>query len=318
MLCVLTPSGADAGAGDAAEGTLARGSAPAAVEPPEVRPIVLVHGYGSAPDIWRGAELQLREAGFDPIAVQWRPEPGQRAPQVAVHGLRPAIDVALSERGYAPDARFHAVGHSMGGLLLRFLIEHPWADVDRAWPHGGWTGDGVPDGDPAFAGRVASLVMISTPNQGARTGVALAACGVYRDPDWRPLGCDLAPKSPFVRHLGHRKTPGVDLPYLAIGVVTPAPFFFVAPYDGDGDGIARQHDHAVMAEAVAMDGEPFALWRAWQQADHFHVTCSAEVLGWVADFAREGKVPPAIGPRRRSENACRSISKRAFWESRAR
>ncbi len=272
---------------------------------------MLVHGYGSAPEIWRGAYVQLKAAGFDPIPVAWRPGPGQRAPQTAIQVLRPAIDAALAERGYPPDQRFHAVGHSMGGLLLRFLIEHPWADVDQAWGFGGWSGDGVPDGDPAFAGRVASLTMISTPNQGARTGVARAACGVYRDPDWRPLGCDLLAGSPFVRHLGDRK-PDNGIPYLGVGVVTPAPFFFVAPYDGDGDGVPRGHDHAVMAEAVRMEGAPFALWRAWSQSDHFHVTCSAEVLGWIERFAARGDVPPTAAKRGRSTNACEGIPK-AGW-----
>jgi pimeloyl-ACP methyl ester carboxylesterase len=282
---------------------------------PEVKPIVLVHGYGSGPDIWRGAEVQLREAGFDPISIPWRPAPGQRAPQAAVHVLLPAIESALAERGYEAGARFHAVGHSMGGLLLRFLIEHPWADVDDAWSLGGWSGDGVPDGDPEIAERVASLVMISTPNQGARTGVAYAACGVYHDKDWRPLGCDLGPKSPFVKHLGPRKPEGIAAPYLAVGVVTPAPFFFVENFDGDGDGIARGHDHAVMGEAVRLEGAPFALWRAWRQSDHFHVTCSTEVLGWVAAFAESGTEPPALAPRGPSTDACAGIPKEGWAPS---
>ncbi len=276
---------------------------------------MLVHGYGSAPDIWRGAIVRLREAGFDPIAVAWAPEAGQRAPQAAVFRLLPAIDAALARRGYPPGTPFHAVGHSMGGLVLRFLIEHPYADVDRPWRLGGWTGDGAPDGDPDFARRVLSLVMISTPNQGTHTGLGLAACGVYPKPTWRRLGCDIAPGSPFVRHLGAVKPAAAPARYLAIGVVTPAPFFFVPAYDGDGDGVARQHDHAVMAEAVRMEGAPFALWRAWQQSDHFHVTCSAEVIDWIADFARSGAVPPERGPRRRSKNACRGISKAGFWKT---
>lgn len=273
---------------------------------------MLLHGFGSDTDIWRGAEPALRAAGFDPIPIRWRPEPGQRAPQVAIHVLRPAIDAALVERGYAPDSRFHAVGHSMGGLLLRFLIEHPWADVDTPWRMGGWTGDGLPDGDPAFADRVASLVMISAPNQGARTGVAYAACGLFWDPDWRPLGCDLTPGSPFVRHLGSARPEGVDVPYLAIGVSTAVPMFFLAPFDGDGDGRPRGHDNAVMAEAVRVEGGAFALWRAWRQSDHFHVTCSAEVLGWIGAFAASGAVPPAAAPRRRSVNACAGNTKAAW------
>lgn len=280
-----------------------------AAEPPEVRPIVLVHGFGSDTDIWRGAEGPLRAAGFEPIAVRWRPAPGRRAPQVAIEVLRPAIDAALVEHGFPADSRFHAVTHSMGGLLLRFLIEHPFADVDTVWRMGGWTGDGRPDGDPAFADRVASLVMISTPNRGARTGVAFAACGLFWDPDWRPLGCDLTPGSPFVRHLGARKPAGLGTPYLSIGVSTLAQMFFVPPFDGDGDGRARGHDNAVMAEAVHVAGGAFALWRGWRQSDHFHVTCSAEVIDWIAAFAAAGTLPPPAAPRSPSVNACAGIPK---------
>lgn len=277
-------------------------------------PVILLHGFGSRADIWRGAEIALRDAGFDPIPVQWRPEPGQRAPQVAVHVVLPAIRDALVAHGHAPDAGFHAVGHSMGGLLLRFLIEHPWADVDDAWRIGGWSGDGVPDGDPTFAARVKSLTMISTPNQGARTGVAKAACALFPDPDWRPLGCDLTPDSPFVRHLGSTRPEGLATPYFSVGVSTAAPLFLLPPYDGSGDGDGRAHDNAVMAEATYLFGADWALYRGWTQSDHFHVTCSKTVIGWAIGFARSRSVPASAGPRERAVNLCAGVSK-AQWRA---
>ena len=81
-------------------------------------------------------------------------------------------------------------------------------------------------------------------------------------------------------------------------------------FEADGDGKGSGHDNAVMAEAVHMDGAPFAIWRGWDQHDHFHVTCSQEVLGWLVAFFRDGTEPPAPQRRRRwGGRACRGLAK---------
>ncbi len=274
-------------------------------------PVVLLHGFASHADIWRGSEVVLREAGFAPGPALWAPTEGMRSPQVAVRVLLPAIEAALSEKGYGPEARFHVVSHSMGGLLMRFLLEHPQADVDTPWPGGGWTGDRRPDGDPGLAQRVLSLVMISTPNRGARTGAAAAACASFPNRAWRRLACDLAPDSPFVDYLGSEAPAAFADRYLAIGVSTAAPMMLLPLLDADGDGTPRAHDNAVYADAVQLDGAAFALWRGWTQSDHFRVTCSEQVNRWIVGWLRERIVPP-IGPRVRSSDVCKGVSKSAW------
>ena len=277
-------------------------------------PVVLLHGFASRPDIWRGSEQILAEAGFEPVPVSWAPRPGMRSPQVARQVLLPAIEEALRSRGHAPGARFHVVAHSMAGLLMRFLVEHPRAAAETPWPGGGWTGDGRPDGDPALAGRLLSLVMLSTPNRGAHTGAAAAACAGFAKPVWRPLACDLAPDSPFVDFLGPAAPVELADRYLAIGVSTAAPLLLLPARDLDGDGVARGHDNAVYADAVKLDGAAFALWRGWTRSDHFRSTCSTELNGWIVGWLRD-RIVPLPGPRVRSRDACAGISK-AAWRKR--
>jgi hypothetical protein len=218
--------------------------------------------------------------------------------------LLPRIREALRARGYPDDAPFAAVGHSMGGLMLRWLAEQSAADADRPREDGSWEGDGQPDGDPAFGARLQSLVMISTPQRGARTGIARIACDSFRDPDWRKLGCDLVPGAPFLRALGAARPADAHARYLAIGVDTAA--FLLPPmlWDGNGDGRAMGHDNAVMTESARLDGAPFSVWRGWGTDDHFHVTCSAEVNRWIVGFLRDAELPADRRGRRNGGNLC--------------
>ncbi|HCP46424.1 MAG TPA: hypothetical protein DIU15_10295 [Deltaproteobacteria bacterium] len=281
--------------------------------------MVLVHGFDSGPEIWRGTARILQERGYLALPVLWAPEAGQRAPQVATQVLLPRIREALSAAGIPPESGFHVITHSLGGLLLRFLLEHPGEDADEPLSNGSWRGDGVPDGDPNLRQQVRSLIMLSTPNQGARTGVARMACSAYHRKEWRPLGCDMLLTSPFQTLLGTRKPSEVDTPYLAIGVEAPAPLFFAPPYDGDGDGQRAGHDNAVMAEAAQLDGAPFVVWRGWRQADHFHSTCSETVNGWFLSFLDRGAVPEPSTARSGRGDACRGLAKGAWrkaWELR--
>ncbi len=272
-------------------------------------PVVLLHGFASHPEMWRGTEVLLREAGFEPIAVLWRPEAGMRLPQVASQIVLPAVREELAARGYPPDAAWHGVGHSTGGLLLRWIAEHPYADADTVLPGGFWGGDGEGDGDPVLAASLRSLVMISTPSQGARTGVARIACDAWSDLDWRDLACDLVPAAPVLRCLGTRKPAEVGARYLSIGVETvpnllPAPLF-----DGNGDGNAHSHDNSVMAESGWLAGAPFVIWRGLQHRSHFSVSCSSTVNGWIAGFLEDGAVPLQPVGLQPSEDLCAGIEK---------
>jgi len=284
----------------------------------DARAVVLVHGFDSGPEIWRGTARILEAHGFVPLPVLWAPEPGQRAPQVATRVLLPRIRDALEVAGVDPASGFHVVTHSLGGLLLRFLLEHPELDADEALPDGAWRGDGVPDGDRTLQQRVRSLVMLSTPNQGARTGIARMACESYHRMAWRMLGCDMLPDSAFQRLLGTRKPPGLATRYLAIGVETPAPLFHARAYDGDGDGRGAGHDNAVMAEAARLEGAPFVVWRGWTQADHFQATCSSTVNSWVRLFLEDGSIPRQAPGRAAGGDACRGLAKlpwRKAWDA---
>ncbi len=248
---------------------------------PERPVVVLVHGFASAPRMWRGAEVALRAAGFDPVAVPWEPEVGMGIGETATEVLLPAIRAGLRTVGRPPDVPFHAVGHSTGGLLLRWLVEQT-PEAER----------------PA----VRSLVLLSTPNHGARTGVARIACDTFRQP-WRSLGCELIPGSPGLTALGGALPVGAP-PTLSVGVET-LPNLLPAPlYDGDGDGRAHSHDNAVMAESAWVQGATFRIWRGRRARSHFTVACSSTVLDWVVAFLRGEPVPAQRRGRQPASDLC--------------
>ena len=232
--------------------------------------------------MWRGAETVLREAGFEPVPVAWEPEKGMGVQESADRVLFPAIRDALTARGRPAETPFHAVGHSTGGLLVRWLAEQTES--------------------PGAREQVRSVALLSTPNQGARTGVARIACQSFRQP-WRSLACDLIPGSVALRTLG-TKAAG-DMPYLTVGVETlpnllPVPFF-----DGDGDGVAHSHDNAVMAESAWLDGATFRIWRGRKNRSHFTVSCSSTVNDWLVAFLRGEALPEQATGRQPSEDLCR-------------
>ncbi len=263
--------------------------------------MVLIHGFDSHPDIWRGTERLLREAGRVPILLHWRPkEAGQDTRETALEVVLPAIRDGLVAAGFDADAPFDAITHSMGGLVMRVLLEH-------AAEHE----------DPTLPSRVGSLAMLSPPHRGAHTGIASIACDSYRDLAWRDVACDLKPGSPLLEALGDRKPDHVPTRYLSIGVATAAPFFLVPLYDGDGDGRPAGHDNAVMAESgwLPGPGSDFVVWRGWDRPDHFTSPCSAEVNRWILEFLDAGVVPTPAKGRVRGGDACAGLSK-AEWRAR--
>jgi len=261
-------------------------------------PVVLVHGFDGGPEDWRGTAEVLEAQGFDPLLLDWGPGSATGAAEVANTVLAPAVEGVLQSAGYVPGDSFHLVGHSLGGLLARVLIE--------------WPGSAV-----TLAPRVRSLVMISTPNQGARTGLARAACHLYHEPRWRPLACDMVEGSTFLETLGSARPEDVEIPYLSIGAEAAAVLFPAPPYDGDGDGRSAGHDNAVMAEASYLAGAPFVTWRGRRRASHHRVLCSSVVNGWIADFLRDGTVPAPPPGRLASEDSCHGVSKKAWLRARA-
>lgn len=240
-------------------------------------PVVLVHGFASHPRMWRGTARLLEEAGFLPVPVAWEPEEGMGIPEAARDVLAPRVEEALAALGVPPDAPLFAVGHSTGGLLLRWLVQQE-----------GWD-------------RIQRLALLSTPNHGARTGVARIACDTYRQP-WRAVACDLIPGSAALEALGPLAPS--EVPTLSVGVET-VPNLLPAPlYDGDGDGRAHTHDNAVMAESAWLEGATFRIWRGRRHRSHFSVSCSSAVNGWVLAFFRGESVPEQARGLQVSEDVC--------------
>jgi len=231
--------------------------------------------------MWRGTKPLLAEAGFVPIAVAWEPKPGMGVEGAALEVLLPTIRRELVAAGFSATTSYHAVGHSSGGLPLRWLLQ---------------------EGGEEVGAQIRSLTLVSTPNHGARTGLARIACASFRQP-WRALACDLIPGSEPLTTLGHA-APADGPPTLAIGVETLPNLLIAPPFDADGDGVAHSHDNAVMAESPYLEGATFRIWSG-RRLSHFSVSCSSTVNGWILAFL-QGKDVPEQGPDSQpGEDLCR-------------
>jgi hypothetical protein len=165
-------------------------------------PVVEVAGLGSTGAGFDLLTRTLEAAGttvldFDPQtpgaqALVYQPKTGARIPDVAVDVVQPAIRDALRRAGFDPETQVvDVVAHSMGGLLVRYLIEHPVAH---------------------WALQVDDLVMVATPNHGS--GVIAWETGLGGR-HFAGLGQDMNPGSAFLRALGTREPAGEV--YTAIG-----------------------------------------------------------------------------------------------------
>jgi hypothetical protein len=163
------------------------------------------------------------------------------------------IKVALAQQGYDSDhQRIDVVAHSMGGLIARFLIEHPGADVDHFGTRG-WYGDGKPDCDGNWASRIDDLVMLGTPNHGTWEGWIPATLPAFGR--WNATGADMRPGSAFLTAMGDA-VPAHET-YSCIGG-NPAYGGFLQR-DYDGDGVAHGFDGIVPAESPYVRGCNFDL-----------------------------------------------------------
>lgn len=121
------------------------------------------------------------EAGTQPLLYE--PPGGARIPDVAVDIVQPAIRDALARAGLDPDTQVvDVVAHSMGGLAVRYLVEHPVGD---------------------WARQVDDLVMVATPNHGSDVIGWETAGGHFAG-----LGRDMRPGAAFLRALGDREPAG--------------------------------------------------------------------------------------------------------------
>jgi len=127
-------------------------------------PVVLVHGLVDNRSVFAVMRRSLRRRGFAQVC-SWNYSPLQRDVQSAAEALGRHIERVCRETGHD---RVHVVGHSLGGLVARYLVQRLGGDE-----------------------RVESLVTLGTPHAGSRWAHVLPT----------PLVRQLRPGSPLIREL---------------------------------------------------------------------------------------------------------------------
>jgi pimeloyl-ACP methyl ester carboxylesterase len=127
-------------------------------------PVVLVHGLIDNRSVFTIMRRALRRRGFAQVCT-WNYSPLQRDVQGAAEALGRHIERICRETGHE---RVHVVGHSLGGLVARYLVQRLGGDA-----------------------RVESLVTLGTPHSGSRWAHALPT----------PLVRQLRPGSTLFREL---------------------------------------------------------------------------------------------------------------------
>ena len=224
-------------------------------------PIVLIHGWTGSASSWSSMIPKLQAQGFTVLdfntsaagtqALSYTPTSGQHIPAIAKQ-VQDKIQSALVANGYAATQPVDIVAHSMGGLVARFLIEHPGADVD-SFDSTGWHGDGVADIRTDWAARVDDLVMLGTPNHGTWEGWVPGTIGGFGA--WNASGGDMKPGSTFLTKTGYAEKAGES--YTAIGGDPTYGQFL--KYDYTGDGVKHGFDGVVPAESPYVTGANFDL-----------------------------------------------------------
>ena len=115
-------------------------------------PVVLVHGYGSSNACWFRVERSLRSAGFSTVRAMSHYPVATDIPRLAARLVRVTNSLAAA----TGTTRVHLVGHSLGGLIIRYAVcllgFDPVVDtaITVATPHRGsplaWLGLGTAAG----------------------------------------------------------------------------------------------------------------------------------------------------------------------------
>jgi triacylglycerol lipase len=127
-------------------------------------PVVLVHGFVDNRSVFTVMRRALRRRGFAQVCT-WNYSPLQPDVESAAAALGQHIERICRETGHE---RVHVVGHSLGGLVARYLVQRLGGDK-----------------------RIESLVTLGTPHQGTRWAHVLPT----------PLVRQLRPGSPLIREL---------------------------------------------------------------------------------------------------------------------
>lgn len=222
-------------------------------------PLVLIPGWHGNADTFREMIPKLLAQGFTVIdfdpntpgvqAMGYAPTgSGQHIPYVAGKIVEEKIQTALAQNGYSSTQKIDIIAHSMGGLVSRFLIEQPGADVDYWSSSTGWYGDGAPDVRTDWKSRVDDLIMLGTPNHGTWEAWVPATIGGFGN--WNPTGGDMFYNSKFLSRMGYAEPSGEQ--YHCIG--GDPQYLQWMKYDFDGDGIKHGFDGVVPAESPYVTG----------------------------------------------------------------
>lgn len=222
-------------------------------------PIVLIPGWHGNADTFREMIPKLTAQGFTVLdfdtatpgiqALGYAPTgSGQHISYIAGKIVEEKIQAALSANGYPSTQKVDIVAHSMGGLVSRFLIEKPGADVDYWSSTSGWYGDGVADVRTDWASRVDDLIMLGTPNHGTWEAWVPANIGGFGN--WNPSGGDMYYNSKFLSLMGYAEPTGES--YRCMG--GDPQYLQWMKYDFDGDGIKHGFDGVVPAESPYVTG----------------------------------------------------------------
>ncbi|MQA35853.1 esterase/lipase family protein [Modestobacter roseus] len=141
-------------------------------------PVVLVHGLVDNRSVFAVMRRSLRRRGFASVC-SWNYSPLVRDVAGAAEALGRHIERVCSETGHE---RVHVVGHSLGGLIARYLVQRLEGDE-----------------------RVESLVTLGTPHGGSRWAHVLPT----------PLIRQLRPGSALLQELA-RPAPGCRTPVTAV------------------------------------------------------------------------------------------------------
>jgi predicted alpha/beta-hydrolase family hydrolase len=135
-------------------------------------PVVLVHGLVDNRSIFTLMRRALRRRGFASVCT-WNYSPLQRDVESAAKALGRHIEHICRETGHE---RVHVVGHSLGGLVARYLVQRLGGDA-----------------------RVESLITLGTPHAGTRWAHVLPTPLVRQLRPGSPLMQELAEPSPSCR-----------------------------------------------------------------------------------------------------------------------
>ena len=128
-------------------------------------PVLLVHGLVDNRSVFAVMRHGLRRRGFAQVC-SWNYSPLLRSVESAAEALGRHVERICQETGHE---RVHVVGHSLGGLVARYLVQRLGGDA-----------------------RVDSLVTLGTPHGGSRWAHVLPT----------PLVRQLRPGSPLFQELG--------------------------------------------------------------------------------------------------------------------